>query len=338
MSEIVQTNPAPANIDNTDFLDSLDCLTVNDIVPPGRKKKKKKNASFSKISKLLIVFLCFAVFIYCISELTTIVNDYKRGDNLYDEVENGYANAVNGGIYGNVNLMNISGADVPMVGYDEIKANGAPPIYLPPDTSIDRVTSSAKFIRLLAWLEELRDTKNKEIYGHINIPNSAIQYVMVQGEDNDYYLTHAYDKTPLAVGSIFIDCRNERKVEKNRNIVIYGHNMLNGSMFCDATKFLEEGFFMNPENDIEITTFDGIYTFRVFSAYPTDKYDNYFKTYFPTGEEFVQFCTDREAKSLYHKEGMTFSPDDVIITLSTCILGNDDGRYAVHAKLIKVEN
>ena len=121
------------------------------------------------------------------------------------------------------------------------------------------------------------------------------------------------------------------------NTFIYGHNMLNGSMFCDATKFLDESFFMNPANDIEITTFDGHYTFRVFSAYTTNKYDNYFKTYFPTNDSYLEFLTEREAKSHFHKEGVTFSPDDVIITLSTCILGDDDGRYAIHAKLIKVE-
>ena len=113
--------------------------------------------------------------------------------------------------------------------------------------------------------------------------------------------------------------------------------MLNGSMFCDATKYIERDFFMNTEHDIEITTFDGHYTFRVFSAYPTDKYDRYFRTYFASDEEFVNFCYEREAKSLHHRDDISFSKDDIIITLSTCILGNEDGRYAIHAKLIKVE-
>ncbi len=336
MSELYNIrNSSATPTENTIFIDSLDSLTVDDIVPPNRKKNKKKNVSFSKFSRLLIVFLCFAVFVYCMSELTTIMNDYQRGDDLYNEIEKGYFSAIVDVIPGNVIQMNISGLDVPMASYSDTKLNGIT-IYLPPDNSINRVTSSAKFMKLLTYIESLRDT-NKDTYGYINIPNSEISYPMVQCEDNEYYLTHAFDGSPLAVGSIFIDCRNEKKVEKNRNIVIYGHNMLNGSMFCDATKFLDKDFFMNTANDIEITTFDGLYTFRVFSAYATDKYDNYFKTYFPTKDEFVQFCIDREAKSLYHREGMTFSPDDVIITLSTCILGNDDGRYAVHAKLIKVE-
>ena len=92
-----------------------------------------------------------------------------------------------------------------------------------------------------------------------------------------------------------------------------------------------------PHKKVEITTFDGHYTFRVFSAYPTDKYDKYFRTYFSTDEEFVSFLNEREAKSLYHRDDISFTKDDIIITLSTCILGNEDGRYAIHAKLIKVE-
>lgn len=331
----VNVSAAPTHND-TDFIDSLNSLTVDDLVPLSKRKKKKKNLSFSKLSRLIVLLLCFAVFIHCISELTTIMNDYKRGEDLYGEIEKGYHSALEEVISGNVDKMNISASDVPMSNYSDVLMNGVT-IYQPPTNTVDRVTSSAKFIRLLQYIESLRDT-NPDTYGYINIPNSKISYPMVQCGDNDYYLKHAFDGRPLAVGSIFIDCRNNKKVEKNRNIVIYGHNMLNGSMFCDATKFLEEDFFMNTENDIEITTFDGHYTFRVFSAYPTNMYDNYFKTYFPENEDFLKFCEEREAMSLYHREGITFSPDDVIITLSTCILGNDDGRYAVHAKLIKVES
>lgn len=327
---------AANNPNNSTFIDSLDSLTVEDVVPPHRKKKNKKSFSAFKITRILIVFLCIAVFLYCMSELTTIVNDYKRGDSLYDEIEKGYWNALNGSTAGNINPMNISRIDAPMSNYADIIANGIT-IYEPPANGIDRVTSSAKFMALLSYIEGLRDT-NDDTYGYIVIPNSQVHYPMVQCEDNDYYLTHAFDGSYLAVGSIFVDCRNKSNIEQNRNVVIYGHNMLNGSMFCDATKYLEKSFFMNPENDIEITTFDGHYTFRVFSAYTTSKYDNYFKTYFPTSDEFVKFCEEREAKSHFHKEDMTFSPDDVIITLSTCILGNDDGRYAIHAKLIKVES
>lgn len=333
-TEKVTKNDVPC--ESNEFIDSLNSLSAEDIAPACDRKQRKSGISIVKLSRIAVFLLCIAVFIYCMSELTSIIKDYKRGDNLYGEIENGYQSAIEGWTLMNVSQMNISKSDIPMVNYADNVKNGTT-VYLPPENSIDRVTSSAKFRALLAFIEKLRDTQNSDMYGYINIPNTKVQYPMVQCEDNEYYLTHAFDGGFLAVGSIFIDCRNEAKIEDNRNIVIYGHNMLNGSMFCDATKFLDESFFMDPANDIEITTFDGHYTFRVFSAYATNKYDNYFRTYFPSDEDFMRFLTEREAKSHFHKEGVTLSPDDIIITLSTCILGNDNGRYAIHAKLIKVE-
>ena len=117
-------NQSASTTENTDFIDSLDSLTVDDIVPPNRKKNKKRTVSFSKFSRLLVVFLCFAVFLYCMSELTTIVNDYQRGDDLYDKIENGYFSAILDVIPGNVEQMNISGLDIPMASFSEIKENG----------------------------------------------------------------------------------------------------------------------------------------------------------------------------------------------------------------------
>ena len=320
---------------NNDFIDSLDSLTVDDVVPPHRKKTVHNNPSFYKIAKIVIVMLCVAIFAYCVSELAGIVSDYKRGDDLYSDIGHDYMSSLNGSTDGNVSQILLSVADKPMANYEHIMLNGIPK-YDPISPGTIQVTN-AKFQKLLSKIEDLRDL-NSDTYGFISIPNTKINYPMVHRGDNDFYLTHAFDGGSSAVGAIFIDFRNSKTITDNKNVIIYGHNMYNGSMFCDATKFVEsEAFFMNTDNDIEITTFDGHYTFRVFSAYTTIKYDNYFRTHFASDEDFVKFCYEREERSFYHREDMSFSPDDLIITLSTCILGNDDGRYAIHAKLIKVE-
>lgn len=319
---------------NNDFLNSLETLSVDDVVPPHRKKIQSGGVSAFMLSRLAIVLLCIAIFIYCVSELSGIVTDYKRGDDLYGDISKEYNAIINGSTDGNVSQIVLSATDTPMANYADILLNGAP-IYNPSQSGVDRVTS-AKFQALLAFIQGLSG-KNGDTFGYIYIPNSQIDYPLVHCANNDFYLKHAFDGHPSDVGAIFIDFRNNKTIENNQNVIIYGHNMMNGSMFCDATKFLEKDFFMNPENKIEITTFDGHYTFEVFSAYATNKYDNYFRTGFSSGEEFVKFCYDREEKSYYHRENVSFSPDDLIITLSTCILGNDDGRYAIHAKLVKVE-
>ncbi len=319
---------------NNDFINSLETLSADDVVPPHRKKIQSGSVSAFAISKLAIVLLCIAIFAYCISELSGIVTDYQKGEDLYGDISKEFNSIINGNTDGNVTQLRLSKSDMAMASYSDILFGGAP-IYPPVLGNID-IVSSAKFQARLAKIQEL-SVKNADTFGYIQIPNSKIDYPVVHCANNDFYLTHAFDGHPSAVGAIFIDFRNSKNIENNQNIIIYGHNMLNGSMFCDATKYLEKDFFMNPENKIEITTFDGHYIFEVFSAYATNKYDNYFRTGFTSDSEFVKFCYDREAMSYYHREDISFSPDDLIITLSTCILGNDDGRYAIHAKLVKVE-
>ena len=331
--DFVNATPNP----NDSFINSLDTLKPDDVVPPHRKRTIKADFSANKISRLFLVLLCIAIFAYCVSELFTIVSDYGKGEDLYEDIKDDYMSLLNSFTASGVTNMIVSKSDIPMRSYHDVLENGSQ-IYVPSDDGIDKGVTSAKFQSLLAQLQKWRDTRNKDTYGYIHIPNTKISYPMVQCEDNDFYLKHGFDGHPLAVGAIFVDFRNKRNIETDRNIIIYGHNMLNGSMFCDATKFVDDpNFFFNTDNDIEITTFDGQYTFRVFSAYPTDKYDKYFRTYFASDEEYVSFLIEREAKSLYHRDDISFSKDDIIITLSTCILGNENGRYAIHAKLIKVE-
>ena len=319
---------------NDDFINSLDNLTTDDVVPPHRKRIQVGSVSAFAVSKLAIILLCVAIFAYCISELSGIVTDYQRGENLYGDINKEFNSIIKGNTDGNVTQLTLSVSDVPMLNYADVLKDG-PIIYPPVLGDVDRV-SSAKFQARLAAIQML-SSKNSDTFGYIMIPNSKIDYPMVQCADNDFYLKHAFDGHPSAVGAIFVDYRNNKNIENNKNVIIYGHNMMNGSMFCDATKYLEKDFFMNPENKIEITTFDGHYTFEVFSAYATHKFDNYFRTDFTSDADFLKFCYDREAMSYYHREDVSFSPDDLIITLSTCILGTEEGRYAIHAKLVKVE-
>ncbi len=319
---------------DNDFLDSLDTLTIDDVVPPHRKRPARNGISVSKIYRMAIVFLCCAVFLYCVSELITIVKGYEDADVLYGELQEDFWTIMNTSTNGNVSQMVLSLKDIPLVNYDDVLEGGAPD-YTP--QIIGPTLTSSKFQKYLSIIQKLRD-RNSDTYGNLLIKGTVINYPLVQHSDNDFYLEHSFDKGPLPAGAIFIDCRNDRTLTKNKNIVIYGHNMTNKSMFYDITKYvLDKDFFMDPEKNPEIATFDGLYTFTVFSAYPTVADDPYFRTHFANDDAFVKFCKEREERSLYHKEGIEFDKDDIIITFSTCILGQPDGRYAVHAVLTKVE-
>lgn len=75
----------------------------------------------------------------------------------------------------------------------------------------------------------------------LNISNSNIDYPVVQGMDNDFYLNHSFYKEESISGTLFIDYRNN--IDSDKNIVIYGHHMKNETMFHDLNFFKEEEFF-----------------------------------------------------------------------------------------------
>lgn len=178
-----------------------------------------------------------------------------------------------------------------------------------------------------------------DVYGYIHIDGTRISFPVVKGEDNEYYLKRAYNGQYMICGAIFADCESADKFEDNRNTVLYGHNMLDGNMFNNVMLFLEEDVFNSKL--IEIYTTDGIYTYEPFAIAKTTYDQPYCRMEFDCDEDFIAFCEEMQSGSLYNK-GMTFTGEDKIITLSTCTPSTDVeyyhvGRYALHAKLIKVE-
>ena len=76
----------------------------------------------------------------------------------------------------------------------------------------------------------------------INVQGTNIDYPVVQGSDNDFYLNHDFNKNYLPAGSIFLDYRND--FQKDFNSVIYGHHMRNSTMFGQMEKFKDENLYL----------------------------------------------------------------------------------------------
>lgn len=175
---------------------------------------------------------------------------------------------------------------------------------------------------------------NPDIYGWISIEGTAISYPLVQGDDNDYYLNHAYTGDYLPEGSIFVDYRNNASITKNYNTVFYGHNITTGAMFHDVVKFFRSEY-MNGVN-ITVYTQDGVFIYEPFSIYES-RYDyNYFRTGFTGVEDFVAFAEEMRDNSAMPVKEIEFGENDRILTLSTCTNGRTTQRYALHARLIQV--
>jgi sortase B len=83
---------------------------------------------------------------------------------------------------------------------------------------------------------------NPDIVGWLMIPDTRINYPIVQASDNDYYLKHLFDKSVSEAGAIFLDSENDSSITGQNNI-IYGHNLLDGSMFAGLKSYQAQDYF-----------------------------------------------------------------------------------------------
>ena len=176
--------------------------------------------------------------------------------------------------------------------------------------------------------------KNQDIVGWIKVKGTAIEYPVVKGADNSFYLTHSLDKSYNSAGWIFADYKN--KLDGNdKNIVIYGHNRRDGTMFGSLQNVLKEEWYDNKENQyITFEKENETEIYQVFSVYQIEVEDYYIKTSFDTEGKFEEFINTIKSRSINNFE-TDVKTDDNILTLSTCA-NNNKYRVVLHAK--KVNN
>lgn len=109
--------------------------------------------------------------------------------------------------------------------------------------------------------------------------------------------------------------------------------MVNGAMFHNLLNYKEKEYFDNV--NITLYTLDGIYTYKVFSAYNAMSDESYGNIYFKNAEEYLSFLNNAKAKSQC-KSDITLTPEDTILTLSTCLNTTTSARFAVHAVLVGI--
>lgn len=175
--------------------------------------------------------------------------------------------------------------------------------------------------------------KNNDTVGWIKVEGTSINYPVVQSQNNDFYLSHAYDKSKNEAGWIFADYRNNMK-DFDKNTIIYGHGRLNTTMFGSLKNIMNSNWYKNSNNYIiKFSTPHENSLWQVFSVYkiPTETY--YLKTKFNNDSDYNDFLNTLKQRSIYNFNAELNSKDK-IVTLSTC--SNDNkSRIVMHAKLIK---
>lgn len=175
--------------------------------------------------------------------------------------------------------------------------------------------------------------KNPDTVAFINVKGTNINYPVVQTKDNEYYLTHAYDKSVNDAGWVYLDYRNSKSFD-NFNTIIYGHGRLNKTVFGSLRNVLNKSWQNNKDNyTMTISTPTMNYVYQIFSVYSIQSEAYYIKTSFNSDTsktEWINKMNERNVSGVSAPANI----DDKIITLSTC-LNDKGGRVVLHAKLIK---
>ncbi|MDZ4994625.1 class B sortase [Clostridium perfringens] len=165
----------------------------------------------------------------------------------------------------------------------------------------------------------------------IRVDGTNIDFPVVQGTDNDFYLHHRFNKEKGFSGSIFVD--SENNINTDANIVIYGHNMRNDTMFAQLKYFENQNFFNNNKY-ITLYKHGKQIKFEIFSVYSSkaEKFALELKLNFQNKELYEEYLKEQADKSLFKRDGIDLQADSRIITLFTCSYEFDDARIAVVAK------
>ena len=175
-------------------------------------------------------------------------------------------------------------------------------------------------------------SQNSDTVAYLRVNNTKIDYVVVKSKDNKYYLRHNFNKKSNSAGWVFADYHN--KYDGNdRNLVIYGHNMKNGSMFGTLKKVLNKDWYKNKDNQIvTLVTESGVHKYQVFSVYSIPVEEYYINTSFKNDNDFYTFLKKIKSRSIYNFH-VDLQKTDKILTLSTCT-GGGTKRVVLHAKLV----
>lgn len=205
----------------------------------------------------------------------------------------------------------------------------------PPENKSDDYWDYIKMNLLEVDFQDLL-RKNPDTVGWIQVNGTNINYPIVQTTNNDYYLHHAFDKSPNDAGWVFMDYRNNATTF-DQNTIIYAHSRYNGTMFGSLKNILESSWYNDKNNYIiRLSTPTENTMWQVFSVYTIEKESYYITTNFQTEAEYSKFLNTMKSRSNVNFSA-TINPSDKVLTLSTC-KDNFGSRVVMHAKLIKRES
>ena len=223
-----------------------------------------------------------------------------------------------------------------LAGYVEVPEQTASPESAPDPTEPKR--DDTDIVLPSVDFETLREN-GPDIIGWLSLPDTVLNYPVTHTDNNEYYLNHLYDGTYNKVGCLFADYEN-RADFSDRNTIIYGHNMRDGSMFALLNRYDEQSYF-DTHRQMYLVTPKGGYVMEIFTAFAAKPEESGSKTSpwqlsWKDDGAYTTWLTAMKERSAVESD-VTVTCSDKVLTLSTCTPGGT-GRFLVMGKLVKVDN
>ena len=256
----------------------------------------------AKVILIIVLAVCVGLFVYSGLNLIKINKEYKEARDYYDELSETY----------------VSVAQEP----EEDTTSDA--------VKVDESAADKEICPITVDFNNLLAT-NKDVCAWIYSPDTVINYVVVQGEDNNNYLHHKLDGTYNASGTLFIDCECSPNFS-GANTIIYGHNMKDGSMFASLHNYVDQSYY-DAHPIMYISTPAGDYKLEIFSCFTCDFDADTYTLSFASEAEYSAFLNKMVSQSNV-KTNVSVDSSERIVTLSTCTYEYDNARYVVMGKLV----
>lgn len=293
-------------------------MEEQDIEVKRHRKKKRKGIPDAVYIVMIIVFLLVAL--VCAAML--MLREYNRlkADRLYDRL------AKNTTIENTTTGMQDETQTQPAWQFED----SARKIYEKYGVDIPK-----KYIDF----DELHKTVSEDIYAWIYIPNTNIDYPVLQSAtDNSYYLEHNLDGSEGYPGCIYTENYNSKDFT-DRQTVIYGHNMRDGRMFSDLHSYESQEFF-DANRYVYIYTQDNeVLVYKIFAAYQTGNSHQLFSYSYSSNEDVLRYLNNVMTFSYENQtidRGMEFDGSENILTLSTCVMTERQFRLRYLVQAIKL--
>ncbi len=182
--------------------------------------------------------------------------------------------------------------------------------------------------------------KNPDTVGWIKIPDTNIDFPVVQATDNEYYLSRNFERKSDYRGAIYMDMYND-PTNLQANTIIYGHNAYDGTVFSDIDKYQDIEFY-KEHPIVEFNTLDSYHKWKICAVFITNQApsedNNYIFDFiypFMEGDVFNWYKGELDKRTLYYT-GVDFKDGDKFLTLSSCTRKLDMGSYRAKSSIVVV--